>query len=209
MKKIRLTGLMLGLLLGAGVMRAEAAPLTGGFSITGNFLPVLTSTGATTSLNLATALDFINFFGSAATPGVAGNVAVNSGSGSFAGLVGSSGTIKDFTFSGPGSALYPTVALLAFQQYSSGLTFDLTSVSVALQLANVLVLQGVGVFHMNGFQATNGTFTFSGNGVASTFSFSASNGATTAVPEPATLFALAMGLLVSGRFLRRALPHRA
>src|SRR5688572_19115873 len=103
-KRLKLMGLIGGVLLGASVTATEAAPLTGGFSITGNFLPVIGSTGATTSLGLATGLDFINFFGSAATPGVAGTVVVNSGSGDFSTLVGTAGSIRDFTFSGAGSA---------------------------------------------------------------------------------------------------------
>jgi hypothetical protein len=186
-------------------MAAEAAPLQGGFSITGNFLPVIGSTGASTTLGLATGLDFINFFGSAATPGVAGSAAVNSGSGDFGGLVGAVGTIRDFTFSGSGSAAYPTTTLLGFQNYGSGLTFDLLSVGVLFQSSSVLALTGTGIFQMAGFNDTYGTFSFSGNGATNTFSFSASQAATTAVPEPASLLALAVGLFAGGGYLRRRL----
>lgn len=196
----RLSGLVVGLLLGASVVAVEAAPLTGGFSITGNFLPVIGATGAPTSLGLATGLDFINFFGSAATPGVAGTVVVNSGSGNFSPLVGTAGSIRDFTFSGLGSASYPNTALLAFQSYPVGaLTFDLLSVGVSFQAANVLVLAGSGIFNMSGYSPTQGLFTFTGNGANNTFSFSASQ----SVPEPASLLALAVGLLAGGGYLRR------
>ena len=209
-KGLRLTGLIGGLLLGASVMTAEAAPIQGGFSITGNFLPVIGSTGATTSIGLATGLDFISFFGSAPTPGVAGTIVVNSASVDFTPLVGAAGTIRDFTFSGAGSAAYPTgPTLLSFQQIS-GLTFDLLSVGVVLQNPSLpfLVLSGSGIFNMPGFQATFGTFNFSGNGASSTFSFSASQGATTAVPEPASLLVLAAGLLSAGSYLRRRTAAR-
>ena len=204
--RLRLAGLVSGILFGASVISASAAPIQGGFSITGNFLPVVGATGASTTLGLATGLDFINFFGSAATPGVAGSVAVNSGSQDFAGLVGTSGTMRDLTFSGSGSAAYPTPALASFQAYpSAALTFDLLSVAVLMQTSDALVLTGSGVFHMLGFQDTYGKVTFTGNGSSGTFSFSASQGATTAVPEPASLLFLAVGLFASGGYLRRRL----
>jgi hypothetical protein len=205
-KPQRLVGLVGAVLLGASVVAVEAAPIQGGFSITGNFLPVIGATGATTTLGLATGLDFIDFFGSAATPGVAGNVAVNSASGDFGTLAGATGTIKDLTFSGAGSASYPTASLLSFQNYpAAALTFDLLAVAVVFQTPDFLVLSGSGVFHLAGFSDTNGTFNFSGNGASSTFSFSASQGATTAVPEPASLLALAVGLFAGGGYLRRRL----
>jgi hypothetical protein len=208
LKRLQVFGLAATLFLGASVGAVEAAPIQGGFSITGNFLPVIGATGASTTLGLATGLDFINFFGSAATPGVAGTVVLNSGSGDFASLAGTAGTIRDFTFAGPGSASYPTASLLAFQSYPVGaLTFDLLSVAVLFQSSNVLALGGAGVFHMAGFDATNGTFNFSGNGASSTFSFSASQGATTAVPEPASLLALAVGLFAGGGYLRRRMKN--
>lgn len=204
-KRLRITALLSGLVL-AGAMSAEAAPIQGGFSITGNFLPVIGATGASSSLGLATGLDFINFIGSAATPGVAGAVAVNSASGDFLSFLGASGTMQDFTFSGSGSALYPSPAMLAFQQFpGGGLTFDLLSIGVVFQSSTpaFLLLSGAGVFHLAGFDDTNGTFDFSGNGSSRTFSFSASQGATTAVPEPASLLVLAVGLLGSAGYMRR------
>jgi hypothetical protein len=73
------------------------------------FLPVIGATGATTSLKLATGLDFIDLFGSLATPGVDGVIQVNSASDDFVPLVGASGTIKDFTFSGIGSTNFPVI----------------------------------------------------------------------------------------------------
>lgn len=196
----RLSGLVVGLLLGASVVAVEAAPLTGGFSITGNFLPVIGATGASSTLGLATGLDFINFFGSAATPGVAGTAVVNSANGAFAPLIGTAGAIRDFTFSGAGSANYPNTPLLAFQSYPVGaLTFDLLSIGVTFQSSSALVLAGSGLFSMTGYSPTAGLFTFTGNGSNNTFSFSASQ----SIPEPASLLALAVGLLAGGGYLRR------
>lgn len=206
--RLRLAGLVTGIVLGASVISASAAPIRGGFSITGNFLPVVGATGASTTLGLATGLDFINFFGSAATPGVAGTVVVNSGSEDFSGLVGASGTMRDFTFSGPGSAAYPTPALMSFQAFPSGaLTFDLLSAAVLFQTSNLLAFSGSGIFHMAGFQDTFGTVTFTGNGASSTFSFSASQNATAAVPEPASLVVFAAALLAGAGYIRRRVPQ--
>jgi PEP-CTERM motif len=189
----RVQGLIAGVLLGFSAGIVEATPITGDFSITGNFLPVVGATGAKTTLGLATGLDFINFFGSLATPGVAGTVAVNSGTGDFQNLVGTLGTMRDFSFAGNGSIKYPTTTLLSFQSFPTfGLTFDLASVGVVLQTASFLVLSGTGTFHLAGFDDTAGTFDFSGNGARSTFSFSASQAA--AIPEPSSLFLGLVGI---------------
>jgi hypothetical protein len=202
-RRLRIAAVAAVLLLSAHVNGAQAAPLQGGFSITGNFLPVVGATGVQTTLGLATGLDFINFFGSAATPGVDGTVFVNSGSGDFTGLVGQYGQIRDFSFAAPGSVNFPMASLLAFQSFTQGLTFDLMSVGVVLQTSTFLLLSGDGILHMKGFADTNGTFNFSANGSRNTFSFSASQGATTAVPEAASLLAVAVGLLSGAGYLRR------
>jgi hypothetical protein len=119
---------------------------------------------------------------------------VNSGSGDFLGLVGSVGKIRDFTFVGTGSTNYPMTSLLGFQSYPTfGLTFDLLNVDVVLQTANFLLLNGTGVFHLGGFDDTDGTFYFSGNGAGSTFSFSASHAAAS-IPEPSSLLFAMVGI---------------
>lgn len=197
----KLAGLVVGVMLGTSVA-AQAGPIQGGFSITGNFLPVVGSTGAPTSLQLATGLDFINLFGSLATPGGAGTIQVNSANGDFSSLVNTTGTIRDFSFAGGGSSSFPSTTLLAFQQLGA-LTFDLLSISVVLQMQQFLALSGSGIFHKAGFQDTYGTFSLTGNGANNTFSFSASQGAGAAVPEPAALLLLSVGLLSAAAFLRR------
>ena len=199
-------GVIAGIVLCLSAATAEAGPITGDFSITGNFLPVIGATGNVSTLGLATALDFTNFFGSAKTPGVDGTIAVNSGSGDFLGLVGSVGKIRDFTFAGTGSSNFPTTTLLGFQSYPTfGLTFDLLNVATVLQTANFLLLNGTGVFHLAGFEDTQGTFYFSGNGANKTFSFSASQAA---IPEPSSLLFAIVG--IGAAYLRRrpvALPR--
>jgi hypothetical protein len=192
--------LLLGVLL-LSSHPAHAAPLDGAMSITGNFLPVLGSTGQKTTLGLATGIDFISFFGSTPTPGTAGQFTVNSASSDFASLVGSTGTIKDFSFAGAGSLRFPTTPLVGFQSIGA-LTFDLMSVSVLVQMSNVLMLSGSGLFNMTGFDPTPGTFLFTANGASTTFSFSASQAAL--VPEPASLLFMVTGLAFgAGYRLRR------
>jgi hypothetical protein len=121
---------------------------------------------------------------------------VNSARGDFAFLVGQIGAVSDFSFSGGGSTLFPNTPLLAFQSVS-GVTFDLLSVAVLLQTSDFLNLSGAGEFKMAGFNATAGTFRFSGNSASTTFSFSASERATgIAVPEPASGLLFGVSALV-------------
>jgi hypothetical protein len=193
---------------------AEAAPITGDMSISGNFRPVNGATGAFTTLGLATGLDF--FSGSGAngtgiTPGVPGSFLVNAATGDFTSLLNQTGAIRDFSFAGPGSTNFPSlgVPLIAFQSVGS-LTFTLTSIAAPLvQNDTLLVLRGLGVLSMAGFSDTPGYFDFSSTGA---FNFSSrgagelfnSTGTTgSQVPEPASLALLGGGLLVCAATLSR------
>jgi len=202
LKRAKLTVALAALLFGLSTSPAHATPITGAFSIFGNFLPVNGVTGAVTSLSSATGIDFLALFGSTPSPGTAGQFLVSAASGNFSGLVGGLGTIQDFSFAGPGSTNFqnPNVVgpLIAFQNVL-GTTFTLMSVGPAnVQTSNgisMLTFTGQGYFSMNGFTNTAGTFGFTGNGAGGTFSFSASNLAT-AVPEPASAALLGSGLIM-------------
>ena len=177
------------------VATAEAGPITGGMSISGDFKPVNGVTGALTTLAAASGLDFVALIGGASSPGTAGQFLVNSTSGDFDSVLGMTGLIRDFSFKGVGSTNFPTVPLLSFQTVG-GLTFDLTSITSVLQPANMnlLAISGFGLLSMAGFTDTAGTFDFSAQSARGTFSFSASNGGAQQVPEPSSLALLGVGL---------------
>jgi len=193
---------------------AEAGPITGQMSISGNFRPVDGATGAFTTLGLATGLDF--FTGSGAngagiTPGVAGSFVVNAATGDFSSLLNQTGLIRDFSFAGPGSTNFPAlgVPLIAFQTVGS-LTFTLTSIAAPLvQSDSLLVLSGQGILSMAGFSDTAGIFDFSSTGAFNFSSkgagelFNSSSNTGSQVPEPASLALLGGGLLVCAATLSR------
>ena len=191
-------------LMWASAPSAEAALIVGDLSIAGDLVPVNASTGTMTGIGAATGLDFA-ILGSTPTPGVPGNYNVTAADGNFSGLLGTNGLIKDFSISGPGTANYPVPTINNFEVGIGGFSFDLTGTTTVSQTANLLTLLGTGVFHLTGFDPTPGIFVFSGNQAGTTFSFSASEGATASpIPEPGSMLLLGTGLIgLAGATRRR------
>jgi hypothetical protein len=200
--RLRMALLVAGISLAVGASPAQATPISGSFSITGNFLPV-SGGSLVDSLDLANAIDFIDLYGSTPTPGVDGEFYVNQAKGDFAPLVNTKGSIKDFSFGGPGG--FSPVA--SFQTLSD-FTFNLLSITVVMQTPDFLVLSGSGLFQRAGFDNTTGTFKLTANGYDGTYSFSASEGASP-VPEPSTLLVMLGAMAIAATTLRNRINVNA
>src|SRR4051812_23467807 len=96
--RAKIVGVIAALVMAVSASTAHAAPISGSFSMSGNFLPLDSFGELGTSLDLAAGLDFIALTGSTPTPGAAGEFTVNSAKGDFAGLVGVTGSIQDLMF---------------------------------------------------------------------------------------------------------------
>lgn len=216
MKRFVLVGIMTAAMAVIGAPKADAAAISGTLSLSsvipagcvsgvpaGNTCsPVNPVNGnALSSLNTATGLDFTTT--GVLTPNVAGNYEVNGASGHFAPLLlpgNTSGTIKDFCFTGSGCGVYPGVPINTFELGQLGFSFDLLTVQVVFQSASNLILQGTGLFHLGGFDNTPGVFNFAISNTSSTFAFAASQAT---VPEPGSMILLGTGLLGLAAAARR------
>jgi hypothetical protein len=181
---------------------AQAVPITGGFSMgsgAGAFVPVDAAENPTT-LGAAVGIDFIP-----PPKGGFGPFVVSvGGTGTYAALLaGTSGTIKDFSFTAAFNTVnfpYPTIAtpILAFWSVA-GFSMDLQTITVALHDATFLNLSGTGIAHAPGFEDTPGVWNFTAQSAVGggQFSWSASTGVESRpVPEPATL--LLVGSAIAG-----------
>jgi hypothetical protein len=198
-------GLVLSVLWAVSVRPAWAVPITGSVTLSQSalvcpgadcVLPVL-GTGVQTTLDQAVALDFTDT--GAPTPGIAGPMSIDGGTGVFAGILGA-GTIKDFCFVVGSCGVYASPPIAAWQTSVGGATFDMLTVLNPFRSASGLLVTGTGLFHIAGFDATPGTYALAVTNTGTAFSFSATDAAT-AVPEPATL--LLLGTAALGLCLRR------
>ena len=125
-----LAGLAAGLMISLSAATADAGPLIdGSFSIFSFFNPVNGATGAATGTGSATGINFLNLNGTDSTG--TGQFLVTTADGDFSSLFFSTGTIKDFSFAGAGSAAYPTLPIAGFESLlAGGLTFDLQHIMI-------------------------------------------------------------------------------
>jgi hypothetical protein len=205
--------ILTGVVVTLAAASANAGPIQGSFSIAGDFLPVYGDTGAVVvdqngvpTFGGATGINFLNLDGT--DPGNTGqffvvNTFAQPGqTNDFAALRWTTGTIRDFSFIGPGSASYPTLPILGFEALAMGdLKFDLEQVYVKYQDANTLTLSGGGFFTWSGYDRTPGSFEFTGTNSGGSIAFVASDAAP--VPEPASMVLMGSGALAGLNRLRR------
>lgn len=186
MKMINKIQAFCGLALFAAASIASALPITGEIGMGGNFSAVDGQWNATTT-DLATGIDFDpNLF------------IVNSATGSFSGI-GVIGSIKDFQFGaglGIDDGFGGITGVSSITEFWSidGFAFELTSVvQLVTGSSTFLDLEGSGIITGNGFDATMGTWSFTGENDGSTFTWSA--GSSADVPAPAMLALMGIGLM--------------
>jgi hypothetical protein len=176
----KLKALLVSLAVAGLACTAQAIQITGGISLAGGALP---NTG-----DISTATSF-SFTG----------VNVTSVSGAYGVLTPFATPITQNNLVLP---LAPGgINPLWFVTATPGISFDLKLISSDVIGSNTRTIQGMGVLHFPGYDDTPGTWVFTANEAAGTFSFSSSNGAV--APDGGTTVAL-LGVALAGlAFLRR------
>ena len=195
--------LLFGVLLLGLTVTAYAVPITGSIGMGGNFIAVGDSSvgdysfNAASNLGTATGVDF-----------VPGNFLVNSISGSFSSVSSPSGNITDFQFDpglgiNDGSGGVTSVSSIVDFWTIDGFSFELTSLAKGFtnDPNTFLVLEGAGMISGNGFDATLGSWSFTGDTTnGGTFSWSAGS-ATVAAPGSLVLLSIGLFGIVGRRYL--------
>jgi len=179
------------------VVPVQAAQINGEITFGGAFVPV-----GGTSLADATAIDFLEWTGTAYVNGTSGGtLAVGGVAGDFATYITAGpftlGTINDFSFVDPFTPVTPLWEV-------GGFSFDLTDIDIVDQTATSLYLRGVGEVNHADFATTSGAWSLRVSSYGATFGFSSS--AVAPIPESMTLILLSIGLFGLGFTIRRKKP---
>jgi len=198
-------------LAGVGLLAGSAFALptiSGGLSMTGTWTPI-DAAGVQAEIPDATGIDFGAYLDSIALDD--NTFQVSTASGSFTGMVGAIGDIKTFQF----VSFTPVDQLWVVEKENVGsFSFSMTGTPIVgiknTNGSNDLSVYGSGTISGVGYDDTPGYWNFTGQGGNdANFSWSASSGASSPVPEPATMLLFGTGLMGLAAVGRRRRVNRA